>query len=307
MGLVMKTEVDSAKNAAPQVRCYYWRQHKMFKNLGDYLGVITVAALGFQCVNPKQTGPHILNIGRCLLPIGTVLGMKVLQWLDGPLDIWGCGWKGNALPADVMKRAVFHAVRGPRTVVGLELPSATPIGDPALLLPQLYPHQAPRHRRTLFIPHIFHMDGPSASMWRQRTGCDEVLSTWVVSTWPPRGDIALWDLADLLRARIKLGVVPHTAWWTVDRIIGADFVLTGSLHGAVLAQAYGIPWAAYDHGVGNVPEQWLDWAEYIDVNLAQVANLADGLRWWERYGVHGRIRDLQPLLKAFPYRHTEEY
>lgn len=277
----------------------------MLKNLGDYLGVVTVAALGFQCVDPKQTGPHILNAGRCLLPIGSVLGMKVLQWLDGPLDVWGCGWKGDALPADVMNRAVFHAVRGPRTLAGLGLLPDTPLGDPALLLPQLCLRQARHHHRTLFIPHIFHMDGPDAGRWRRNTGCDEVLSIRVVSAWPPRGSIALRDLADLLRTQIRLGVVPHTAWWTVDRIIGADFVLTGSLHGAVLAQAYGIPWAAYDHGLGGVPEKWLDWAEYLDVNLVQVANLVEGLRWWERYGVHGRIRDLQPLLKAFPYRHTE--
>ncbi len=294
----------STKNALPQVRCYYWRQHKMLKNLGDYLGVITVAALGYQCVNPKQTSPHIVNAGRCLLPIGSVLGMKMLQRLDGPLDVWGCGWKGDALPADVMSRAVFHAVRGPRTLAGLNLPPDTPLGDPALLLPHLCQRQVPRHHRTLFIPHIFYLAKPDIGRWRRNTGCDQVLSIQVVSAWPPRDSITLRDLVELLRIHIRLGSVPHTAWWTVERIIGADFVLTGSLHGAILAQAYGIPWAAYNHGAGGVPEKWLDWAEYLDVNLALVANLAEGLRWWENYGVYGRIRNLQPLLKAFPYRQT---
>jgi hypothetical protein len=80
------------------------------------------------------------------------------------------------------------------------------------------------------------------------------------------------------------------------------FVLTGSLHGAILAQAYGVPWAAYDDGYVDVPEKWYDWADYLRIRIAFVSDLRTGLDWWRATGHCGQLRDTAPLLAAFPYR-----
>jgi len=93
----------------------------------------------------------------------------------------------------------------------------------------------------------------------------------------------------------------RTTWRAVERIAGAAFVLTGSLHGAILAQAYGVPWAAYDDGYIDAPAKWQDWAAYLGVRLAFVADLAAGQQWWQSEGNRGALRDLEPLLAAFPY------
>jgi len=39
----------------------------------------------------------------------------------------------------------------------------------------------------------------------------------------------------------------------------------------------------------------------LGITLEFVANLQSGQEWWQRVGQRGRLRDLQPLLAAFPY------
>jgi hypothetical protein len=94
----------------------------------------------------------------------------------------------------------------------------------------------------------------------------------------------------------------RNAFSAVRLIAGAEFVLTGSLHGAVLAQSYNVPWAAYnDGGFVDAPPKWYDWAAYLGVDIKFANNLEEGRRWWEEKGKYGRIRSLRPLLNAFPY------
>jgi hypothetical protein len=87
----------------------------------------------------------------------------------------------------------------------------------------------------------------------------------------------------------------------IGRLAGARFVLTGSLHGAILAQAFGVPWACYDDGYLDAPAKWTDWGAYLGIEIERVATLEQAERWWERIGQHGRVRNLQPLIDAFPY------
>ena len=101
--------------------------------------------------------------------------------------------------------------------------------------------------------------------------------------------------------RVRYGVKVRALWPTVARIIGARFVLTGSLHGAILAQAYGVPWAAYDDGFVDSPPKWSDWAAYLGVEIAFTKTLTEGRAWWESQGRRGRVRSLKPLLASFPY------
>jgi hypothetical protein len=105
----------------------------------------------------------------------------------------------------------------------------------------------------------------------------------------------LWALAKFQRAKV------HTVWGLVDQIAGASFILAGSLHAAILAQAYGVPWAAYFDGYVDAPPKWLDWGDYLGIKINFVRDLEEGREWWAEVGRHGRVRDLVPLVKAFPY------
>jgi hypothetical protein len=283
------------------VHCYYWLENAVVKNLGDYLATIVLDALGYRCVNRAYPDPQVLNPGRCLLSIGSVLWDRTFEHMAGPVDVWGSGWRGTPLSPAARARARFYAVRGPRTVAGLDLPADTPLGDPALLLPQLKQDKVERHNRTLVIPHFYRSDQMPAKQRCSLTGCDEVLPMRVIGAPAPGRRISPRRLPGLVCAWVRLGLPIRSAWPAIHRIAGADFVLTGSLHGAILAQAYDVPWAAYDDGYIDAPPKWLDWAAYLGIRLEFVTNLAAGQGWWLGEGRRGKVRDLDSLLQAFPY------
>ena len=282
----------------PALRCAYMGQRRALGNLGDFLVPHLLAAFGFRCALPDAPDAEVANPGRCLLVVGSLLTARDLDRLPWQLDVWGCGWKGLALAPAPDRALRCFAVRGPETARALGLPPHIPLGDPTLLLPSLRP-APPSHRRTLVIPHLHRLEGPGARARCRATGCDEALSTLVLrpaGEGPPRAR-AVATLAGLY---LRRGLRVRTLWQAVDRIAGADFVLTGSLHGAILAQAYGVPWAGYTDGAVDAPAKWTDWGAYLGIDLEMVGTLAEGRAWWERSGRFGQVRDLGLLRAAFP-------
>ena len=280
----------------PKLRCYYWGEQRALVNLGDLLVPTLLDAFGYACTPRATPDSEVHNPGRCLLVIGSLLTQRDLQQLAYPVDVWGCGWKGpDQAPSGHEDMRIF-AVRGPHTQSGLALPAELPLGDPALLMPQVLPMVDPPHGQAVVLPHFSRLTTVSARSRCASTGCTEMLSPLVLRAPPsPR----LW--ARLLWQRWRLGIQTRDLQQTLRRLAGARFVLTGSLHGAILAQAYGVPWACYHDGYLDAPAKWNDWGAYLDIDIEMVSTLAEGERWWHKHGSRGRIRDLAPLLAAFPY------
>lgn len=140
---------------------------------------------------------------RRLFAIGSILEMAVRN-----ATVWGSGLRHSILsPRHVWLD--IRAVRGPLTNDALrrdghDCPEV--FGDPAVLLPRFYQPRATRARSFLVIPHFLN----------ERDCLDK---------YP---DNTLSTL---------------TADWKgfVDAIAGAELVISGSLHGVVLAEAYGVP------------------------------------------------------------------
>lgn len=278
----------------------------LIHNLGDALVPLLLGALGFRCAIRQARDATVLNPGRCLLVIGSLLTSADLRRIDGPIDVWGCGWKGGEAFEGFEGELTFHAVRGPLTAAGLCPGGDVALGDPALLLPHLFPRPRRPHGRTLLVQHLDRVESVEARRRAERAGCDEVRSPFVFAApgWdtarrvPP--GMLLRDLRRWLRLR-RAGV--HSVWATVDRIAGASFVLTGSLHGAILAQAYGVPWAAFTDGCADSPAKWRDWGAYLGVPISFARSLDEGWEWWRADGRSARLRDLAPLVRAFPFLH----
>lgn len=284
-----------------QLRSYYWRENHLLGNLGDALVPLLLQALGYAPVALRTGGAPVGNEQRGLLVIGSLLTETDLAALNHPVDVWGCGWKGHPLSPARQAQLTVHAVRGPLTITGLGLPPDTPLGDPALLLPHLHPRAIRQHGSTVVVPH-FHRTRLLPVVQRcGQSGCTTVVSTqvWQWQGLGRPGWVAEWRT--LLKNWLHWGMTIRTPWSAVAAIAGADFVLSGSLHGAILAQAYGVPWAAYDDGYIDAPAKWQDWAAYLGIPIDFVPTLAAGQRWWQRVGRYGQNRDLAPLLAAFPY------
>ena len=287
----------------PQVRCYYLGESRTVVNIGDLLVPYLLEALGYACAPRTVDDSQVINPGRCLLVVGSLLTRRDLERIAYPLDVWGCGWKGAEQSPSEREDVRFFAVRGPQTASGLRLPSRVALGDPALLLPYLIPLDVIPHGRTVVVPHFSRLSAMRASRRLALTGCDEVISPMVLRPSRPRfqGYSSLKSSARLLFRRVHFGIQTRDLWDAVHRIAGAGFVLTGSLHGAILAQAFGVPWAAYNDGYVDAPPKWTDWAAYLNIDLELVRTLKDGRRWWAQFGRLGCIRSLSPLLRAFPY------
>jgi len=282
----------------PLLQGYYFSQNTYLKNLGDCIAEIVVDYLGYKLIRCGVNN-NAINAGRCLMPIGSVLDNNSLNRFNCPIDIWGCGSKGNWIDPPNLARLRVHAVRGPLTAKALKLPADIPMGDPALLLPFISTSETAKHSKTLVIPHLHQTTQQNASRRCRETGCDEMLMTQVYldAIYPN----SLKTILRMTKDYVHLKRLPQALWEVINTIAGASFVLTASLHGAIIAQAYGVPWAAYTDDYVDSPFKWYDWAAYLGVELNFVRDLEQGQQWWDAIGTEGRSRPLEPLIASFPY------
>jgi hypothetical protein len=169
-----------------------------------------------------------------------------------PIVFWGCGCRSpKRLAADVRRRSLFCGVRGPLTRDVLRLPLDTPLGDPGLLVPLI--HQPLRHPDTLgkavCVPHINDATPPERLI--AETGVDLVLSPNVEGS---------------VRALHSM----------IDGICSAGFVLAGSLHAAIVACAYDVPFCYFDAGQRDTPMKWEDFSASVNIGTFFARNVDDG-------------------------------
>lgn len=131
--------------------------------------------------------------------------------------VWGAGVIDDKLELRE-KPARVHAVRGPLTrkhLLSLGIPCPVVYGDPALLIPYFYkpaPSKKPRKYRIGVVPHY--------------------------ADWTTPG------LAKLKADHPDIDIIDITNYgiWTdfIDRICDCDVLLSSSLHGLIVAEAFGI-------------------------------------------------------------------
>lgn len=170
-----------------------------------------------------------------------------------------CGWRGNELDPKLAAASIFLGSRGPATQralarAGIDVELTA---DPARYTPRVIPAGTPNNT-ALFIPHAL---DPQRDAYRaSKVGVDLVI--------PP---------------------VVNTARDTVNLtklISGANFVLAGALHAAIVAHAYNVPFAFYqgrDGGYLDCPAKWDDWLEWLGIDTAghnYHSHSADGIDWW---------------------------
>ena len=130
----------------------------------------------------------------------------------------------------------FDWVRGPRTASALGLDPALGLGDAAILLRALVPHDGPQGDAIAFMPHWESMD-------------------W--GYWAQACDVAGITLID---PRAPVPVV-------LDAIRGARLVLCEAMHGAIVADALRVPWIALRPVARRNRAKWYDWSESLGLDL----------------------------------------
>ena len=251
----------------------YWLQGTNEQNFGDFLSA-------FLC-------------DRLFLPIGIhaaryrVIGSAIADFIvrdtndatpSQRLVFWGCGLRDEAsLTPDWRQGTEILAVRGPLSHAALRLGPDVPMGDPALLLPAIYRPAASADfaGRSVCIPH-FH-DRRSDAELLARSGADLVTRPNL-----PNDQGALLEM--------------------VDAIAAADFVLSASLHGAIVAAAYGVKFAYWDNGHLDLPFKWADFAASVAMPCCFAQSVVDGrMLYADVMAPRLRLPSVLPLLAAAPF------
>ena len=195
--------------------------------------------------------------------------------------VWGTGMIAPThLPAAAPRR--ICAVRGPLTREKLEAAgiACPPVyGDPALLLGRFYKPAKPRHERMAVVPNYIDADLPA--------------------------------VARLVEAEHAMLIRPDApGHWLdfVDEIAGASLVVASSLHGLIVAEAYGVPavWAKFSDRITGGDFKYLDFYASIGkpgqkpvvvTGEADFPSLKAASAAWKPGDF-----DPEPLLAACPFR-----
>lgn len=247
---------------------YYW-QDKKFVNFGDYLSVKLVERIVGQPIKVYKKGP---KTEKKLLAVGSILICASDQDV-----IWGTGMNGKRLDLKDYKFSLLEvrAVRGPLTrdflMRHFKIKCPEIYGDPALLFPYFFPEFKKKKYPAypyLIIPHY----------------SEEHL--FPKSEYP--------------------NVVYPTDPWdeVIRKILDSQFVISSSLHGLVIAEAYGIP-ARYLRISEHEPLfKYQDY--YLGTNRPDFKYATSVEQALEMGGEKPFECDLKSLYESFPFHYWPE-
>lgn len=241
-------------------------------NVGDLLSPYIVSRVSGRPVYRMQTGA-IAN----LCAIGSVIGAA------GPkTHVWGSGSLEGKPLSDRIDPARIHALRGRKTLAlarqKFDVPTDLPLGDPALLTPRYFrPEPAKTHRYGV-IPHLFDRD-------------------------------LVEDLLHQADGRAKLLDVRQEPEAFITEMLSCEIVLSSSLHGLILADAYEIPnvWAVFSdrlHGGTFKFEDYYSTTDTPDNRPFYLHDINSRQDWFTEIEARAHVstytQDPDALIAAFP-------
>ncbi|WP_182912864.1 polysaccharide pyruvyl transferase family protein [Paracoccus onubensis] len=258
---------------AERVKLFWWEQPYP-GNLGDIVNPYIVEKV--TGIPPQWAGR---GIGLC------AIGSVIKYARDGS-HVWGSGTPNSR--DTLAAGAHYHAVRGPLTrdlIIenGGQCPEI--YGDPAWLLPILYPRKLHPTHKTGLILHFTH----------------EAMTT------PVSPDVKRIDIR-------RLGYSEIEAF--LDEMHDCERIISSSLHGVIIAQAYGIPAclatvtssSTQIHGDGIKFDDYYQSIGYQhapkEVDLSQFLIIDDDVIHPDGFLLARKPIDLTALLEAAPFAVT---
>lgn len=198
----------------PQTMPY--RLHVQPYNWGDYMNIVLGKLISGRGVIPYEyvIGGQSRNLKSILM-----LGSIVPWGLTDNTEIWGAGWhyEDEEFP-DVHNKPKVYSVRGPLTrqmllKYGIECPKI--YGDPILLLPRYYkPMTRPKYKYGV----VYHFTKKSEM------------------------EALRYSIEEKLQSVLLINPNEFKKWTDfIDRIRECEIILSSSLHGLIVADAYRVP------------------------------------------------------------------
>ena len=246
-------------------------------NIGDDLNVVLLNKLSGKKVLTYRYIFHFLRPIDNLMAIGSVI-----EWMgDKNTTVWGAGIRESH--RDSISVGKVCAVRGKKTRehllnAGIACPEV--YGDPALLMPLIYHPSVQKVKgRVGIIPHYMDMNNNNVKRLLKELGNNGVII-------PVRG---------------------YKTWQEViDLICSCEFIISSSLHGLILSDAYGVAnqWVKFSDLLIGGTFKFEDYysvtgKEPLPVEIDDETDINDLLKLKKLYT---ELRfDPLPLLKACPF------
>jgi pyruvyltransferase len=250
----MTTTIES--DPYSRVKLIYWTPGDGSINFGDLLSKVIVSQIlagsGRSLDDEVQTATRLLAVG------------SILHFAKTNDVIWGSGVN---IPSDFHNFSDLdvRSVRGPLTAEFLYrkgIKVSEIYGDPALLLPLLFPNRflVKPCRPYVVVPNLFDLEA--------------------VKNWP--------------------NVVSPLAGWNrcITQILEAELVIASSLHGIIIAEAYGIPARQLRISKTAPLFRYQDYYEGTGRHLAFARSVPEAV---ELGGMQPVTIDHRKLLNAFPW------
>lgn len=256
---------DTVRHSLVWFRKFTGKRWIYGQNFGDYLSPVVVGEL-----MRKRNSVDFLRADRRLLAIGSIIHFAK----DNDI-VWGSGVNGKVrLEEYQFKKLDIRMLRGPLTKRFLETigiySDCKVFGDPALLIPYLFPEfrYQPKKGKHIVIPNLNELESVSR----------------------------------ILPANVKL-ISPVGYWKTIVReIITSESVITSSLHGLILAEAYGVP-VRFVHPIGG--ETLFKYQDYLEGTGRTMAEIPTSFN--EGFSMNMGVTfpapqvDIMKMIDAFPF------
>lgn len=219
------------------IRLFWWSEPKLMgkvkENYGDLMGQYLVERISKKRV--VWAHPKKWSYKDFFQPIYVTAG-SILAQVNKKCVVWG---SGIIQKDQVVKPAQFVAVRGPQTrknliAQGYEVPEV--YGDPAVLLPVYYRPKIKKTYRLGIVPHY--------NNYKQ-----------VVALFGNDPSILI---IDLMTNHIEA---------TTNLLLQCERILSSSLHGLIVAHAYGIPavWVEFSNKLFGDGVKFQDYFESVNL------------------------------------------
>ena len=245
-------------------------------NLGDDLNIPLIEGLTGKKVVISQTYP-LVNVSK-LLAIGSIIE----HFSSRHAIIWGSG----AIRGDIKIRehpGNVLAVRGKLTKQylesqGVECPNV--FGDPALLTPLIFNPQIEKKYEVGFIPHFIDYDLPHVKKFREEHPEILFIKFQDYGTWQD----------------------------VISQICSCKRIVSSSLHGLILSDAYNIPnvWVRFSNNIIGGEFKYRDYFSGVNREYVPVVDCTNGINYpliLNQFRLYRPIHcDLKKLMKAFPFK-----
>jgi pyruvyltransferase len=181
-------------------------------NYGDDLTSVLIPRLfGYQVSYAGPSTADLCGADSILHRVSRRIAFRWATRMGKPIFIWGSGVIKDK-PVQPMRLMLFGAIRGPVSQKMTSLSSFVPHGDPGLLAPMLVPHAQAKDISFGIIPHIRDQGHPDVKRLLEGFPNSKVI------------DLSARDVVE-----------------TTKVIQRCEYVLSSSLHGLIVADAFRIP------------------------------------------------------------------